>query len=75
MLEQTVRLHDLPRRQRDVLEFIIENILTKDQSPTEKEISDGLKIAPAQVHQILIALEEKKKISRQYHKSRSIVVI
>ncbi len=68
-------LYNLPKRQREVLSFIINNIEKKKESPTVHEISDGLNLAMGQIQALLDVLEIKNRIKRDRGKHRSITLV
>jgi repressor LexA len=65
----------LTRRQKDVLDFLIDFIETKGYSPSYEEIAAGLKLASlATVHKHISALEAKNYLRRGFNQSRSLEV-
>jgi repressor LexA len=65
----------LTRRQKDVLDFLIEFIDTKGYSPSYEEIAAGLKLASlATVHKHVSALEAKNYLRRGFNQSRSLEI-
>ncbi len=67
---------DLTKRQKQILDFIIENIDGYGFPPSVSEIQDRFSFrSPNAVQDHLAALERKKYISRHPHKSRGIEVL
>jgi len=65
----------LTRRQKQVMDFIIDFIDTNGYSPSYEEIATGLKVASlATVHKHIEALELKRYLSRAFNQSRSLEV-
>lgn len=65
----------LTPRQKEVLDFIVENIDRNGFSPSFEELAAGLKLASlATVHKHITALEQKGYLKRRYNESRSIEV-
>ena len=66
----------LTRRQKEILEFIIEYVDSRGYAPTLDEIASRFGIASLNaVYKHLLALEEKGYISRSWNRARSIEVI
>jgi repressor LexA len=65
----------LTRRQKDVLDFLMDFIEAKGYSPSYEEIATGLKLASlATVHKHISALEAKNYLRRGFNQSRSLEV-
>jgi repressor LexA len=65
----------LTKRQKDVLDFLIEFIEGKGYSPSYEEIASKLDLASlATVHKHVTALEAKGYLRRSYNQSRSVEV-
>ena len=65
----------LTRRQKDVLDFLIDFIETKGYSPSYEEMAAGLKLASlATVHKHVSALEAKNYVRRGFNQSRSLEI-
>jgi repressor LexA len=65
----------LTRRQKDVLDFLIDFIDGKGYSPSYEEIAAGLKLASlATVHKHISALEAKNYLRRGFNQSRSLEI-
>jgi len=66
----------LTKRQKQVLDFLVQFIDRHRYSPSFEEIADGLKLTSlATVHKHLATLEKKGFIRRGYNRSRSIEVV
>jgi repressor LexA len=66
-------MHDLTKRQREVLEFVTSCIDERGYSPTLREIGRSLGIRSTNgVHQHLRALEKKGYLAREGNKSRTL---
>jgi repressor LexA len=66
----------LTRRQKEILEFIIEYLDSRGYAPTLEEIASRFGIASLNaVYKHLLALEEKGYISRSWNRARSIEVL
>ena len=66
----------LTKRQKEVLDFLINFINHKGYSPSFEEIAKGLRLSSlATVHKHLQVLEKKGFIRRRYNQSRSVEVI
>jgi repressor LexA len=66
----------LTRRQKEILEFIIEYVDSRGYAPTLDEIASRFEIASLNaVYKHLLALEEKGYISRSWNRARSIEVL
>lgn len=70
-----VVVYNLPQRQRQVFEFILENIEKRRESPTLQEIADACAMPLSQAQKIVDALVEKGKITKNTHKFRSITLV
>lgn len=65
----------LTKRQKEVLDFLIEFIEKNGYSPSFEEIATGLNLASlATVHKHLTALEAKNYVHRGFNQSRSLEV-
>lgn len=65
----------LTKRQKDVLDFLIDFIERNGYSPSFEEIATGLKLASlATVHKHISALEGKSYLRRGFNQSRSLEV-
>jgi repressor LexA len=65
----------LTRRQKDLLDFLIDFIETKGYSPSYEEIAAGLHLASlATVHKHVSALEAKSYVRRSFNQSRSLEI-
>lgn len=67
---------DLTERQRDVLDFIFDELQDRGRAPTIQEIMSACKyrhVTP--VGKALLALEKKRYISRLHGKHRGIEVL
>ncbi|MFC1625650.1 transcriptional repressor LexA [Patescibacteria group bacterium] len=63
------------KRQRQILDFIIQTIQSKGSAPTLREIADAIGVSSlATVHEHLTSLEEKGLIKRKSGKVRSIEI-
>jgi len=66
----------LTRRQKEVLDFLIQSINRHGYSPSFEEMAKGLRLSSlATVHKHLQVLEKKGFIRRRYNQSRSVEVI
>ena len=64
------------RRQKQILDFIRQNIQSSGSAPTLKQIANALGVSSlATVHEHLTTLEEKGLIKRKYGKNRSIKLV
>lgn len=65
----------LTRRQKEVLDFLVDFIGTHGYSPSYEEIAAGLNLASlATVHKHVSALEAKSYLRRSFNQSRSLEV-
>lgn len=65
----------LTRRQKDVLDFLIDFVDRNGYSPSYEEIAAGLGVASlATVHKHISALEAKSYLRRSFNQSRSVEV-
>ena len=65
----------LTRRQKDVLDFLVDFIEKNGHSPSYEEIAVGLKLASlATVHKHISALESKSYLRRGFNQSRSLEI-
>jgi repressor LexA len=63
----------LTRRQKEVLDFIVDFLRRNEYSPSFEEIADGLGLASiATVHKHLTALESKEYLKRSFNQSRAL---
>ena len=66
----------LTKRQKQVLDFLVQFIDRHGYSPSFEEIADGLRLTSlATVHKHLATLEKKGFIRRGYNQSRSVEVV
>jgi repressor LexA len=66
----------LTRRQKQVLDFLVEFINRQGYSPSFEEIGEGLQLSSlATVHKHMQTLEKKGFIRRGYNQSRSVEVV
>jgi repressor LexA len=69
-------MSELTKRQKQILDFIIEDIGNHGFPPSVSEIQDRFSFkSPNAVQDHLAALERKRYISRHHHKSRGIEVL
>lgn len=69
-------MSELTKRQKQILDFIVESIDNYGFPPSVSEIQDRFSFkSPNAVQDHLSALERKKYISRHHHKSRGIEVL
>lgn len=65
----------LTRRQKEVLDFLIQFVDSKGYSPSYEEIAAALQLASlATVHKHVSALEKKHYVKRSFNQSRSLEV-
>jgi len=65
-------MHGLTKKQREVLDAVVDYIDEHNESPTIREISEVTGQPISLVHRRLEALEVKHYIQRNYKKQRSI---
>lgn len=64
------------KKQKEILDFIKQNIQTYGVAPTLRQIADAIGVTSlATVHEHLSALEEKKLIKRKHGRARSISIV
>lgn len=67
---------ELPRRQKEILAFVVEYIAQSGQSPTWREIADGLQFKTKdQAFNCAKPLFKRGILSKSENASRSIVVV
>ncbi len=65
-------MKDLTNKQKQILDFIIEYIKTKNYPPSIREIADHFKITPKGAYDHLKAIEKKGFIKTEKNRSRAI---
>ena len=66
---------ELTKRQRDIMDFVIEFKLRHRISPTLAEIAERMDVSRVTIHEHLKALKEKGVIETKKHSARSIKVL
>lgn len=65
----------LTKRQKEVLDFLVDFVAKQGYSPSYEELAEGLQLASlATVHKHILALETKHYIRRSFNQSRSLEV-
>ncbi len=65
-------MKDLTNKQKQILDFIIEYVKTKNYPPSIREIADHFKITPKGAYDHLKAIEKKGFIKTEKNRSRAI---
>jgi SOS-response transcriptional repressor LexA len=75
VVEGTELKHGMTPRQKTVLDYVRDYIELHEYSPSMREISENCDLHLSGVARVLNSLEKRKRISRLYGVSRSLVVL
>ena len=69
------KAEDLPKQQRDALEYIKVHLIAHGKAPTLEEIGNSIGSKKQNVRRMMIALEKKRFIERDPYSHRSIKLL